>query len=259
MSGKYVVIAIVVIVAAVAGLLISKNRPRPQASLAPSLETGAGTMMLVQGGRFLHGQQKHTAIVPPFYMDRTEVTNEMYARFCDATNRPLPASFPSGRPGEPVVNVTIADATAYARWSGKRLPDALEWEKAARGVEGNMFPWGDEHDLSRANVADNPKLRGQHLLPADSMSEGASPFRLLHMTGNVHEYVRNEVTPSADAIRHFSAIMHPPPASNEPWYSVRGGAFNIPLAAAVPWEWTAVPARFAAPNIGFRCVKDPPR
>jgi formylglycine-generating enzyme required for sulfatase activity len=183
----------------------------------------------------------------------------MYAKFCAAVNRALPPNLPSDRPAEPVANVTIADATAYARWTGKRLPGALEWEKAARGPEGRIFPWGDDADPAHANVADNPNLRERKPMPAGSMRDGSSPYGLLHMTGNVFEYVRNEVTPSADAIRRFERILQPPLASNEPWYSVKGGAFDTPLDAAVPWEWTAVPARYAASNIGFRCVKDPPR
>jgi len=91
------------------------------------------------------------------------------------------------------------------------------------------------------------------------MPEGASPFNLLHMAGNVHEYVRNEITPSMRALEKFAEILNPPPALNEPWYSIKGGSFITPLDAAVPWEWIAVPARYSAPNIGFRCVKDPPR
>jgi serine/threonine-protein kinase len=257
-SGRNLVIALLLIIAAVAGGLIWYNRPKSTAPLAVTLQTETGLMLLVDGGRFLHGPKKETAIVPPFYMDQTEVTNEAYARFCQNTNRPLPTGFPKDRVDYPVVNVTIADATAYARWAGKRLPDALEWEKAARGVEGKVFPWSDEPDPSRANVADNPKT-SKGLVPADSMPEGASPFKLLHMAGNALEYVRNEITPSVEAVDRFSKILQPPPAINEPWYSIKGGSFALPLAAAVPWEWSAVPARFSGADIGFRCVKDPAR
>jgi hypothetical protein len=91
------------------------------------------------------------------------------------------------------------------------------------------------------------------------MPEGASPFSVLHMAGNVFEYVRNEITPSTQAVEKFAKILKPPPALNEPWYSIKGGSFARPLTDAVPWEWIAVPARYAAPDIGFRCVKDPPR
>jgi hypothetical protein len=91
------------------------------------------------------------------------------------------------------------------------------------------------------------------------MAEGASPFNLLHMAGNALEYVRNEITPSIEAVDRFSKVLQPPPAINEPWYSIKGGSFALPLAAAVPWEWSAVPARFSGADISFRCVKDPPR
>jgi eukaryotic-like serine/threonine-protein kinase len=257
-SGRYLVVALVLIIAAAAGGLIWYNRPKSSAPLASTLQTETGLMLLVDGGRFFHNVNKETAIVPAFYMDQTEVTNEEYARFCRETNRPLPKEFPAGRGDYPVVNVTIADATAFARWAGKRLPDALEWEKAARGVDGKVFPWGDAADPARANVADNSQA-AKSLMPADSMPEGASPFKLLHMAGNVLEYVRNEITPSIEAVEQFSKIVQPPPAVNEPWYSVKGGSFARPLAAAVPWEWSAIPARFSAGDIGFRCVKDPAR
>ena len=257
-SGRYVVIALVAIIAAVAGGLIWYNRPKSTAPLPPTLQTDTGLMLLIEGGRFLHGTKKETAIVPAFYMDQTEVTNEEYAKFCQATNRPLPKDFPKDRSEYPVVNVTIVDAMAFAKWAGKRLPDALEWEKAARGVEAKTYPWGDATDPARANVADHPQP-AKATKPADSMAEGASPYKLLHMSGNVLEYVRNEITPSTEAIENFAKIMQPPPAVNEPWYSVKGGSFRHPLASAVPWEWSAVPARFYASDIGFRCVKDPER
>ena len=255
-SGKLVVAVVGGLMAVIAGGLILVNRPTTH-MLAPMLETQSGQMYLVSGGRFLHGPNKETAIVPDFYMDRYEVSNADYAKFASATSRPLPDKFP-GANSLPVTNVTIADATAYAKWAGKRLPDALEWEKAARGSEGQTYPWGNEADASRANVLDNAS--GPHaLLPVDSMPKGASPYRVQNLIGNAFEYVRDDITPSQAAIAHFSQVLNPPPAHNEPWYSVKGGSFNRPIAEAVPWEWTAVPARFTSPDFGFRCVKDPPK
>jgi serine/threonine-protein kinase len=216
-------------------------------------------MLLIPAGPFLHGPNREKAVVPSFYIDRTEVTNHAYAGFASATSRPLPAGFPQDRPGYPVVNITITDANAFCRWAGKRLPDPLEWEKAARGSEGRIYPWGDQEDPARANVADNSAHTEKGLMPADSMPEGASPYGPLHMAGNVLEYARTEITPSAAAVEHFGKILSPPPAINEPWYGVKGGAFNTPLKAAVPWEWSPIPARYAGPNIGFRCAMDPPR
>jgi iron(II)-dependent oxidoreductase len=190
-------------------------------------------------------------------MDRTEVTNAQYGAFCKNTKRPLPPGFPQDQPDRPVVNVTFADANAYARWAGKRLPEATEWEKAARGKDARHFPWGNDADTSKASVADNAAVSHEHPVAAASLVEGSSPYGLLHMAGNVFEYVRTEITPSPAALEHFGRILNPPPAMNEPWYSIKGGAFNVPLAQAAPWEFMAVPARYAAPNIGFRCAKDP--
>src|SRR4051794_9189187 len=104
------------------------------------LNTETGQMVLVPGGPFQQGNEKKTQTVAAFYIDKTEVSNALYERFCTATNRPLPAGFPKDRPDDPVVNVTITDATAYAKWAGKRLPTALEWEKAARGTDGKPWP-----------------------------------------------------------------------------------------------------------------------
>jgi eukaryotic-like serine/threonine-protein kinase len=257
-AGKKFVIGLVAVIAIIAAVLIYYKRPRPAPVLPPVINTETGLMMLIPGGPFPQGNENRRAVVPAFYIDRTEVTNEDYARFCEATNRPLPPEFPAGQPQLPVVHVTIADATAYAKWAGKRLPNAVEWEKAARGSEGLEWPWGNDADPARANVSDNPGAGGK-LMPADSMAEGASPFKVLHMAGNVLELVANDITPSMDAVEHFSKILKPPPALNEPWYSVKGGSFGRPLAAALPWEWSSVPARFHAADIGFRCAQDPPR
>jgi eukaryotic-like serine/threonine-protein kinase len=258
-KGKVVVLAVVTMIAVlVAGLLYLKsNKTAP--ALPPILNTETGQMVLVPGGPFLQGNEKKPTDVPVFYIDKTEVTNEIYNKFAAATNRPLPVNFPKDRPRDPVVNVTIADANAFAKWAGKRLPTAVEWEKAARGTEGKSWPWGDANSAEYANVSDNPDIPERRLLPADSMPQGASPYNVLHMAGNALEYVADDITPSTDAVDHFSKILNPPPALNEPWYSVKGGSFGRPLQAALPWEWSSVPARYMERDIGFRCAKDAPK
>ena len=198
--------------------------------LLPVLTTDTGEMALVPGGPFLQGADKKQVTVPPFYIDRTEVTNEAYRN----SARPRIVRFPKVSrqtgPKYPVVNVTAADAIAFAKWAGKRLPQAVEWEKAARGTEGKTWPWGDANDPKRANVADNPKLTKHELMEAETMPEGASPYNALHMAGNVLEYVADDITPSTDAVQHFSQILKPPPALNEPWYSVKGGSYRSAAA-----------------------------
>lgn len=219
-----------------------------------SLSTPAGEMVLVPAGPFLTGEERRSESLPAFYMDRLEVSNALYARFCGATGHTLPAGFPPDRPDEPVVNVTVADAQQFAAWAGKRLPTALEWEKAARGTDGRAYPWGSEADPDRANVSDS-RSSTKGALPVSSLESGASPYRALNMTGNVSEIVGELKTPSAPAVKSFAQLLKPAPTATEPWYTIRGGAFDRPLAQGVVYEWSSIPARFAAPDIGFRCAK----
>jgi len=222
--------------------------------LPATLTMESGDMLLVAAGAFLAGQEKSSATLAAFYIDRTEVSNAAYARFCQAKSRPLPPGFAAGRPDDPIVNVTFVDAQEFAKWAGKHLPTAMEWEKAARGADGRAYPWGYEVDPARANVADN-KSAGRAIMPVNSFDSWPSPFRAINMTGNVWEFVDELKTPSEQAVRSFAQILKPPPAATEPWYTIRGGAFDRPLAHGVVYEWMSIPARFAAPDIGFRCAK----
>ncbi|MBF0378420.1 MAG: SUMF1/EgtB/PvdO family nonheme iron enzyme [Desulfamplus sp.] len=84
----------------------------------------------------------------PYYMDKTPISNVEYKRFCDAVNHQMPAhwignSLPDKYAELPVVNISLEDAKAYAKWAGKELPTEAEWEKACRGEKGNRYPWGD--------------------------------------------------------------------------------------------------------------------
>ncbi len=228
------------------------GNPAPKGpELARTMHTTTGDMVLVPAGNFLYGEKKVEASLPAFYIDRTEVTNAEYASFCKATGYKLPTDFPAGKPGYPVVNVTIVDAHGYANWAGKRLPTAKEWEKAARGEDGRMFPWGDAADASKANVnSANP-------LPVGEMAAGASPYGALQMVGNVWEFVEQLSSPSPEALRYFREKLRPPPGANEPWYYIRGESFNEKeLFPSVIWDSSVVPSRWKNANIGFRCVID---
>jgi eukaryotic-like serine/threonine-protein kinase len=185
-----------------------------------------------------------------------EVSNEAYARFCTERGRPLPSGYPQSQPNLPIVNITIVDAQEYAKWAQKRLPTKLEWEAAARGRDNRAYPWGNAHNPSFANVSDNAELHTHTLMPVDSFKQGASPYGVQQMAGNAWEFVDELITPSSGAMKAFAKLMTPPPAAEEPWYTIRGGAFDVPLVKDAAFEWSAVPARFRAPNIGFRCAKD---
>jgi formylglycine-generating enzyme required for sulfatase activity len=242
---------------AVLGVLVAAGlffalRPKPVA-VQPSalISTSTGAMVLVPAGEFAFGGDKQRLSLPAFYIDRTEVPNAEYAKFCQATSHPLPDRFPADQPTFPVVNVTIAEARDFAAWAGKRLPNSQEWEKAARGIDGRAFPWGNEHDPSRANV-DTHQLR-----PVNDFAGGASPSGALQMVGNAWEFVDQLRPPSQDALKMFPKLK-PPPRADEPWYMIRGQSCGEPLLDAVIHESAPVPGRWKDIYIGFRCVKSAP-
>jgi formylglycine-generating enzyme required for sulfatase activity len=240
-------VLLVVVLGLGAGLyFVIKPKKLPETIAAKS-----GEMVLVQAGHFRFGEKKEDASLPGYYVDKTEVTNQAYAAFCAATGHAVPPDFPPDKPTYPVVEVTIDDAKAFATWAGERLPTAREWEKAARGTDGRLFPWGDQADASRASPGPNGTLR-----PAADFARFAGPFKTVQMVGNVWELVDDRTTPSDRAIAHFGTLMQPPPKLDDAWYQMRGGSYMEPLQSI--WDWASVPELYKDANIGFRCVKDAP-
>jgi serine/threonine-protein kinase len=220
------------------------------------IDDDLGEMVFIPAGPFQYGPDKTQLTLPGFYIDVTEVTNEDYEQFCQATGRPIPPGLDRGKPGYPVVNVTIDDARAYAAWAGKRLPTEKEWQKAARGADGRSYPWGDLPNPSRANVADNPDDSWQHTVSVDAYRAGRSPYAVLQMIGNVREFTADRGAPSIEAIREYQSKLNPPPAATEPWVIVKGGSYLDKLAETSIPMIEILPARYRAPDLGFRCVKD---
>jgi formylglycine-generating enzyme required for sulfatase activity len=257
--------AVGVALAAAVGLVFVMRPHAPAASIAPTAAAGStvtadlkptiitktGEMVLVPAGAFLFGEKKEQAELPAFYIDRTEVTNEAYSHFLSATHREPPPDFPTDKQRYPVVGVTIEDAKAFAAWAGKRLPKALEWEKAARGSDGRLYPWGNTAEKARANVGTG------ELQPAEEFVGGASPSGALQMIGNAWEFVDETAQPSARTLEYFQDKLKPAPTAAETWYRIRGEAFNDPkLEETVIWDSGMVPARWREANLGFRCVMD---
>lgn len=161
-----------------------------------------GPMMLVGAGEFPMGDDNHEAdekpvhkvTLPDFYIDKFEVTNEQYRKYCTAAKRPFPTNpwwddhYFNDHPRAPVLGVSWDDAAAYAKWANKRLPTEEEWEKAASwdptAQKKRTWPWGEAAEAARANVGDT-----QHSIDVGRFSTGASFYEVQDLAGNVAEWV----------------------------------------------------------------------
>lgn len=189
--------------AAAAGLVAALHTPRvpSTAELARQRASTPDGMVFVPACRFWMGSNdadaeedarpRRRVWVASFYIGRTEVTNAEFRRF-----RPS-FTYPEGKDRYPVTGVTYSAAAAYCRWAGGRLPTDAEWEKAARGIDGRRYPWGDTWDATRGNFlrphggsgAAGCWITRRGLRPVGSFPSGASPCGALDMAGNAWEWV----------------------------------------------------------------------
>lgn len=193
-----------------------------------------------------------------FYIDEVPVTNGRYAAFLDDTTRRAPKHFrvgasDAGWESLPVSFVTWDDASAYARWALRRLPTESEWEKAARGVDGRLFPWGEsepsaEHATFGAAAGRSPV--GARVL-------GASPYGCLDMAGNVWEWCDDQYDQD---FYPRSSPRNPRCVDGDPRYRVlRGGAFGYSaFTLRCSYRGWNLP-HMQAGTYGFRCAVDASR
>ena len=219
----------------------------------PTRETETGLMQLVPGGAFVFSNENMQVALPAYYMDKFEVPNRHFNRYLEAKGKPLDEERRAAAPDLPAVNVTFDEAKDYCLWAGKRLPLPLEWEKAARGEDGRVYPWGSKPDPARANTGGYEGARNA-LMPVDSLPESASPYGILHLGGNVWEWVDEKRFPSAPALESVSSFLKPPPTADEPWYLLKGGSYTQKIEAAAAYEFITMPGRARLPDVGFRCV-----
>jgi serine/threonine-protein kinase len=192
--------------------------------------------VLVPAGPFTRGSTRgadderpvRVTTLPAFRIDRTEVTRAMYGR-CVAARRCKPlAGDVESLANLPVTNVNWSEARAFCAFAGGRLPSEDEWEKAARGGDGREFPWGKELDCARANWGnfenEGPCAGKNPGKPVDvgSYPQGASPFGVLDMAGNVWEWVadRYDRDPTRRVVRGGSCcsyFVEPRAANRNAW------------------------------------------
>ncbi|MBI3603143.1 MAG: formylglycine-generating enzyme family protein [Nitrospirae bacterium] len=225
-------------------------------------------MVQIPEGPFTMGSQEgdpdeapeHQVYLRTFYMDKKEVTQGDYERYVKMTKRgkPFVPVFEDDqskilKPDLPAMGISWADAEAYCKWAGKRLPTEAEWEKAARGESKRRYPWGDEFGAGHANV-DGDEDGVKYLAPPGSFESGRSQYGLYDMTGNVAEWVAD----TYDEHYYKKAPYRDPPGPEDGQHKViRGGS----------WRETQHNARLAKrfqakmwrtdSTIGIRCAKDP--
>jgi len=127
-----------------------------------------------------------------YYIDKYEVSNADYGKFVKATGHRPPDHWGKDSPPDkianhPVTNVSWHDALEYCKWRGKRLPTEEEWEKAARGTNGRLYPWGNEFDFSKANVSQN-QSEETDTKDVKSYENGKSHYGVHNMVGNIWEW-----------------------------------------------------------------------
>jgi formylglycine-generating enzyme required for sulfatase activity len=197
-------------------------------------------MILIPAGNFLMGDEKQPVHVDAFYVDKYAVTNAEYAKFVGATGHSPPpnweergGTYPPDMASHPVVFVNWFDAQDYAAWAGKRLLTETEWEKAARGTDGRLYPWGDWFDKAMCNASE---AGTGETTPVGKYSPfGDSPYKVSDMAGNVWEWTATDWAPGSS-----SKVQ-------------RGGSFvNRGSYARCAYRYLGVPEP-RTPNVGFRC------
>lgn len=264
-------------IAAIAAILLLYSCNSPQKELPIKTDSIAITagMVLIPEGPFQMGSPDpsvgknderpvHCVYLESFYIDKYEVTNRQYKKFVDETGYPAPEiknkpwlepfiwknkTFPEGRGDYPVVLVSWHDASAYAKWAGKRLPTEAEWEKACRGkLNGHHFPFGNRLEFSQASF-NKGYVRGKKLEPVGTYLPNSAG--LYDIAGNVWEWCFDWYD---ENYYQTSPGNNPEGPDNGTYRVYRGGSWindrNYLRCAA---RGKNVP-EYRSPSIGFRCA-----
>jgi formylglycine-generating enzyme required for sulfatase activity/uncharacterized caspase-like protein len=214
-------------------------------------------MVFVSSGQFKMGDDdtpeaspKHEADTGSYWIDKCEVTNGQFAKFVSAAGYKVTGTWkqPASSSDEtlPATSVSLVDARAYAAWCGKRLPTEAEWEKAARGTNGQRFPYGNDFSASAQNVRSTGIFKP---VAVGTFSE-ASPYGALDMLGNVAEW--------CDTVFTLYPGSKMTLTGSSETYAIRGCSFSSPplLADVSVWYRSRLPMTHSSADTGFRCVVD---
>jgi serine/threonine protein kinase len=234
------------------------------------VEDDGNEMLLVPAGSFQLGPHRRVVLLDRFYLARHPVTNRQFQAFVEATGyAPTDTEryrflqhFRNGRyPPEladhPVVFVSWTDARAYCRWAARRLPTEAEWEKAARGPDGNKYPWGrDEPTSELANFgqarAKSYPLSGEGGTAAvTAFPHSASPYGMEGMAGNVFEWCEDIDDPGF-YLRGPDRNPRNTIQLGEAPCVIRGGSWRYDARSLRTYARASFPPTFRLDTVGFR-------
>ena len=196
---------------------------------------------------------QHRRRLPGFFIDRYEVTVDAYRAFVEATDVRPPQvwndkDFRPPADDHPIIDVNWFEADAYCRWKGKRLPTETEWEKAARGTDGRIWPWGNQWEAGAANVQGDPR---RWTAPVGSYSKDQSPYGLYDVAGNAMEWTSSWYLAYPKSQLERAAF-------GERYKVLKGGSWMSPI---YPFSRAAnryaIEPKWDHPHVGFRCAMDP--
>jgi formylglycine-generating enzyme required for sulfatase activity len=243
---------------------------RAEALLRDDLWKTLAEKELIPAGSFIMGTDRpasdvqdrpqHTVTTQAYRIDKFPVTNAQYALFVAETGHKPPSSWkqgaiPKGFELHPVTNVYWQDAMDYCTWDdGGTLPTEEQWEKAARGTDGRRWPWGDRMSPKLLNTYNNFGRTTSVL----SHMDGASPYGVVEMAGNVSEWMKNDFKPYPGSSAPSSMFI-PKDSTGayqtiENYKPLRGGSWKSDPFSTASYHRSYAMAGDASDFIGFRCV-----
>ena len=205
---------------------------------------------------FLDQHPTRKIFLDSYYIDKYEVTNEEYKKFLDLSGYDeLPGhwkngSYSEGKDRYPVTHVTWREALTYALWAQKSLPTETQWEKAARGVDGRIYPWGDHYEKGMSNM----DIDGaRDLVEVGTYPRDISPYKAYDLGGNVMEW-------TMDWYQAYPGSTYKNPRYGKTLKVLRGNAFQnaghyFLEAYRYSFSRTEADPNDYFLNVGFRCLK----
>ena len=233
----------------------------------PAMAAIPDDMVLVPAGEFTMGSPEgdpdekpaHKVLIDAFYMDKYEVTVKQYAVFLQESGGDRPAEWntmnKTVNQSRPVMGVDWADAVRYCKWAGKRLPTEAEWEKAARGTDGRLYPWGNDPPTPlHANHGKKEWNNHEALAPVGKLEDGKSPYGIYDMAGNVWEWVSDWYDNDYYKSSPSQNPTGPPTGDHK---VIRGGSWGSGEKDLRSTDRDNHLPLFRGLGTGFRCAKTP--